>query len=74
MSTVRKWIKTPQDVNLLMRFVILFVCFLAYSPGFWQIVAKFSDSPQMRFTAEFEVKKFGKNNIRQTAAITLFSN
>lgn len=74
MSTVRNWIKTPKDVNLLMRFVILFVCFLAYSPGFWKIVAKFSGSPQMHFTAEFEVKKYGKYNIRQTAAITSSSN
>lgn len=57
-----------------MRFVISFVCFLAYSPGFWKIVAKFANSPQLRFAAEFEVKEYGKSDIRQTGAITLFSN
>lgn len=71
---MRNWIKMPQDANLVMRFVISFVCFLAYSPGSWKIVAKSSDHPQLRFAAEFEVKEYGKSNIGRTAAITLFSS
>lgn len=54
------------------RFVISF--FLAYSPGLWKIVAKFSKSPQLRCAAEFKVKEYGKSNIRRTAAITSLSD
>lgn len=73
MSTedVRNWIKTPQDSHLVLSFIIYFVCFLAYSPGSWKIVAKWSDRPQLRFAAEFEVKEYGKSILGRTAAIRL---
>lgn len=53
-------LKKLQNVIVVMRCVICFVCFLAYSPGLWKIVAKFSNNPDLRFTAEFEVKDYGK--------------
>lgn len=54
--------------------VISFACFLTFSPGLWKITAKFSNSPQLRFAAEFEVKEYGKAQTGRTAAITPFPN
>lgn len=52
--------------------VFWFVCFLGGRPGFWKIITKFLNNPQLSFSADFEVKEYGKSNIAPTAAIPSF--
>lgn len=43
----------------LLKYVFLSV----FSPGLWKVVAKFHSNPQQSYTAEFEVKEYGKSFI-----------
>lgn len=70
-------LKTHQDANpvsTLAIFYCLFFHFLTYSPGSWKVVAKTQNNPQIRFTAEFKVKEYGKDQTSRSRHAASFSN
>lgn len=48
-------------MNIQFISLIIEICVLVCSPGVWKVVAKFHSNPQQSYSAQFEVKEYGKS-------------